>query len=79
MPTTSRVVLYVRAGCHLCAEARELVRAVAGPGVTEVDVDSDPELVRRYGEQVPVVAVDGRQVGFWRIDAGRLQAALDRC
>jgi glutaredoxin len=74
--TGRQVVLYVRAGCHLCAEARTVV-AAAAPAFVEVDVDDDPALVRRYGEAVPVVTVDGRQVGFWRIDPVRLRAALE--
>ena len=39
----TRVVLYGRAGCHLCDEAREVVRAVCaetGDGWTEVDIDA---------------------------------------
>ncbi|HWJ54363.1 MAG TPA: glutaredoxin family protein, partial [Propionibacteriaceae bacterium] len=39
-------------------------------------VDRDPELQRRYGEEVPVTFVDGRQHDFWRVDPDRLRAAL---
>ncbi|WP_149203996.1 glutaredoxin family protein [Actinotalea subterranea] len=76
---TERVVLYVRSGCHLCEEARGLVDEVAaeaGAGVAEVDIDTSPELVAKYGELVPVVTVDGVQQGFWRFDAARLRRAL---
>jgi Glutaredoxin-like domain (DUF836) len=79
-----RVVLYGRAGCHLCDEARGVVREVAaesGAGWVEVDVDvaaahDGGALQREYGEQVPVVTVDGVPRGFWRIDPGRLRKAL---
>lgn len=74
-----RVVLLGRAGCHLCDDARELVRAEAGrAGATwgEVDVDTDPALRDEYGDLVPVVQVDGVTVGYWRIDAARLRAGL---
>lgn len=79
-----RVVLYGRAGCHLCDEARAVVAAVAadaGARWIEIDVDAAAAadggaLQREYGEQVPVVLVDGVQRGFWRIDAGRVAAAL---
>ncbi|MDD9206130.1 glutaredoxin family protein, partial [Georgenia sp. 10Sc9-8] len=40
------------------------------------DVDTDPDLVDRYGELVPVVTVDGVQQGYWQIDAGRVRRAL---
>lgn len=74
-----RVRLYSRPGCHLCDEARIIVQQVceeAGETFEEVDIDADPELVRRFGEQVPVTFVDGEQHDFWRVDATRLRAAL---
>jgi hypothetical protein len=43
-----------------------------------VDVDGDPELLRRYTDQVPVTFVDGAQHDFWRVDPLRLRAALLR-
>jgi glutaredoxin len=74
-----RVVLLGRPGCHLCEEAREVVARVAGElGVAwaEQSVDDDPELLRRYAEQIPVTFVDGRRHDFWRVDERRLRAAL---
>ncbi len=75
----SRVTLIGRANCHLCDTAREVIRRVVqGTDVdwVELDVDADAELLRRYGEQVPVVLVDGAQHDFWRVDATRLRVAL---
>jgi hypothetical protein len=43
-----------------------------------VDITGDAELMRRYGEEIPVTFVDGRQHDFWRVDAARLRAALAR-
>lgn len=74
-----RVVVYTRAGCHLCAAAEALVAQVCAARdepYLRLDVDTDPALAARWGDQVPVVTVDGAVVGFWRIDAGRLVAAL---
>ncbi|MFV0252876.1 MAG: glutaredoxin family protein [Beutenbergiaceae bacterium] len=74
-----RVQLFGRAGCHLCDIARVVVGQEserAGVQWQEIDIDSDPDLQRRYGELVPVVLVDGEQIGYWRIDAGDLRAAL---
>jgi hypothetical protein len=74
-----RVVLLGRAGCHLCDEARVVVERVAaelGVGWEERSVDDDPELLRRYAEQIPVTFVDGRRHDFWRVDEARLRAAL---
>jgi glutaredoxin len=74
-----RVTLVGRAGCHLCDDAREVVRRVTGQlgvGWTEVSVDDDGTLLRRYGEEVPVVLVDGVRHAYWRVDAERLREAL---
>ena len=53
-----RVVLYTRAGCHLCDEARDLlIRHGLRP--ESVDIDADAELRERYDTCVPVVVIDG--------------------
>ena len=74
-----RVLVLTRPGCHLCEEAISVVESVVaetGDSYEERNVDRDPELLRRYSEQVPVIFVDGRQHDFWRVDPGRLRAAL---
>ena len=62
-PTRRAVVkLYTRPGCHLCDEAkREMAAADCADSyeLEEIDVDTDPELRRRYGWDIPVVTVDG--------------------
>jgi glutaredoxin len=60
------VVMYTRQGCHLCELAWEQLEAAARwfpLRLAAVDVDTDPELVARYGHEVPVVAING-QVRF---------------
>jgi hypothetical protein len=42
------------------------------------DVDADPELRAEYGEQVPVILIDGEEHGYWRVEEDRLRAALTR-
>jgi hypothetical protein len=73
---TARVTLLSRAGCHLCDDARDVVRRVVGEAFAELDVDGDPALAQRYGEEVPVVLVDGGQISYWTIEESRLRAAL---
>ena len=76
-----RVVVLTRAGCHLCDEAIAQVAAVCaetGDAYALIDIDGDPELQRRYTDQVPVTFVDGAQHDFWRVDPVRLKAALSR-
>ena len=79
MSAKPRITFYSRVGCHLCDDARAVVARVCadlGESFVEVDVDSDPDLEDRFGEEVPVTFVDGRQHDFWRVDEGRLRAAL---
>jgi hypothetical protein len=76
-----RVVVLTRQGCHLCDIAITQVAAVCaetGEAYAVLDVDGDPELQRRYTDQVPVTFVDGAQHDFWRVDPVRLKAALLR-
>jgi glutaredoxin len=77
--TAPRVTLYGKPGCHLCDDARAVVEAVCeelGQSFEEVSILDDPALVERFGEEIPVTFVDGRQISFWRIDAERLRTAL---
>jgi hypothetical protein len=55
-----RVVLYERDGCHLCEQARVLLDDMLGnDGYLRVDIETDDDLVMRYGFRIPVIAVDG--------------------
>jgi len=59
-PATRSVVLYERAGCHLCEQVGVLLDAMLGEGAYKrVDIDTDDALILRYGFRVPVVSVDG--------------------
>ncbi|MDQ3095522.1 MAG: glutaredoxin family protein [Actinomycetota bacterium] len=76
----ARVRLLSKPGCHLCDDARVVVASVCaelGETYDEVDITQESELLRRYGEQIPVTLVDGVQHDYWRVDASRLRHALD--
>jgi hypothetical protein len=75
MPGEPRLTLVTRPGCHLCEVAREAIARVAaatGERWVEVDVSGDLELERDYGDRVPVVLLDGREHGYWRVEEDRL-------
>jgi glutaredoxin len=74
-----RVVVLTRPGCHLCEEAVAVIARVCTETQNaweERDITADPELTRRYTNEVPVTFVDGAQHDFWRVDASRLRVAL---
>jgi glutaredoxin len=75
------VTLYGKPGCHLCDEARAVVKeALAGrkAELTEVDVTLDPVLERRYAERIPVLAVDGEELFQYFVDGHALAERLDK-
>ena len=57
------VTIYTRRGCHLCERAESIVaeaRAKIPFDLEIVDIDLSTELKEKYNEQVPVIAIDGR-------------------
>ena len=78
-----RLTLIGKPDCHLCDDAREVVRAVlaelpAGESVTleELSILDDAELNARYWDEIPVLMIDGAVHTIWRVDPARLRAAL---
>jgi glutaredoxin len=75
------LTVYGKPGCHLCDDARAAVRDVlAGREVRlrEVDVTLDPVLEHRYGERIPVVALDGEELFDYVVDPDVLRDRLDK-
>ena len=77
----TRLTLYGKPGCCLCDEARQIVgtlRERIAFDLNEVDVSLDPVLHRRYGERIPVVAIDGEDALELRIDPLALERLLGK-
>jgi glutaredoxin len=58
----AHVIIYSRPGCHLCDEARQAIEAARCPDeytIAEIDIESDPDLLRRYQYDIPVITIDG--------------------
>jgi len=72
-----RITLVTRSGCHLCEVAKETLDRIGEPW-TEVVLDGDLELEREYGDRVPVVLLDGKEHGYWRVEEQRLRRDLAR-
>ncbi len=75
--------IYSRPGCHLCDEMKATVRcaveSVPQPvSVEEINISSDAELERRYGQEIPVLMVDGRKAAKYRITEEELKRILSR-
>ena len=73
------VTLYTRAGCHLCDDAKRVIEAAAQQAefsLEVVDIDADPELRRRYTDEAPVIAIDGRKAFKYRVELKELLRRL---
>jgi glutaredoxin len=68
--------------CHLCDVAREIVETVVAElpedsvVVHEISIEDDPTLYALWWEKFPVVLIDDRLHGHWRVSADRLREAL---
>jgi glutaredoxin len=74
-----RVVLYSRAGCHLCDVARETIlaqRERLGFEFEEVDIEADEELELEYGIRIPVVEIDGEETFEITVDVARFARSV---
>ena len=69
--TPAHVTLYTREGCCLCDEAKRVLSTRARQAdfdYEELDIDGDPELLRRYNDEVPVIAINGVKAFKYRVE-----------
>jgi hypothetical protein len=75
------ITLYTRPGCHLCDEARDAIVALRSTmppfELREVNIEQDDDLLTRYLERIPVVAVDGETVSELEFDLAAREGLLD--
>jgi 4a-hydroxytetrahydrobiopterin dehydratase len=69
------VVLYTRKNCPLCDKAKDVLRG-AGLAPKEIDIDGDPDLRRRFTDDVPVIYIDGREAFRHRLTRDQLAPFL---
>ncbi len=57
-----RVIIYSRPGCHLCEEAKQAIQTAECSEeytLEEINIESDPELLRLYRYDIPVITIAG--------------------
>ena len=77
------LIVYSREECHLCQDMIHTLQSMQEQSVFEfkvVDVDSDPQLVSRYGERIPVLLAfkDGPEICHYHLDQTALDAYLSK-
>lgn len=74
------IVLYTKAGCHLCVEADALIHKVAERqplSLQKVDIEDDPAMYERFKYTIPVVEIDERVQLEWPFDEAMLRRTLE--
>lgn len=75
------ITIYSRHKCHLCDVALaelELLQEELDFDIEKIFIDGNPQLEREYGEQVPVILIDGKQHDFFRVDPARFRSSLGK-
>jgi len=76
-----RVTIMSRRECHLChvvARVAAQVQEDLAFQLTIVDVDNDEHLRREYGDRIPVVLLDDREILSGKVTGGELRTAIQR-
>jgi glutaredoxin len=76
---TTLIELYTRPGCHLCEDAKRVILAASSRfdlQLCERNVEDSAEMESNYGEEIPVIFINGRQVFKHRITAAQLEGYL---
>ena len=74
-----KVTVYSRSGCHLCEIAIDRIKSTMSELKFELDIkliDDDIKLQEEFGEQVPVILIEGKVHDYWRVDIERFEKAL---
>ena len=83
-----QLTLFTKPGCHLCEEAKSVVDSAINKfksehssenpiDLTEVNILEDQALLEKYGEEIPVLQINGATHAYWKIDSERLMLALN--
>ncbi|CAB5045670.1 unannotated protein [freshwater metagenome] len=75
------VTVFSRHGCHLCDVAMDQLESMRNELNFEIEkifIDGDSELEKLYGEQVPVIHIDGVHHDFFKVDPERFKASLEK-
>lgn len=75
------VSIYSRSNCHLCEVALSVLEEIRNEldfQITKILIDGKPELEEKYGEQVPVILINGQPHDFFRIDPERFRLAISK-
>ena len=73
------VNFYTRPGCHLCEEARlmlKLVQEDVSLEINEMNIEEDDALHEKYMLMIPVVEFEGEIIQYGQVDYATILEAL---
>jgi len=59
-------------------ESLESVKAELDFEIEKIYIDGDTELTNKYGEEVPVIHIDGLHHDMFRVDLERFRSSLEK-
>ncbi len=59
-------------------ESLESVKAELDFQIEKIYIDGDTELTNKYGEEVPVIHIDGKHHDMFRVDLERFRSYLEK-
>jgi len=75
------VTIYSRHGCHLCEVAEAKLTELKNELKFELEVkyiDGVIELEKLYGNEVPVIHIDGEHHDFYNVNPERFRSSLEK-
>jgi len=75
------VTVFGRHGCHLCDVATSVLEGMQAELNFEIEkiyIDGNIELEKLYGEQIPVIHIDGKHHDFFKVNPERFRLSLEK-
>jgi glutaredoxin len=75
------VTVFSRHGCHLCEDAVKTLEGMREELAFEIEIiyiDGDADLEKLYGNEVPVIHINGEHHDFYRVDPDRFRSSLEK-
>jgi glutaredoxin len=77
----TQITIYSRTGCHLCDDAQKILESMQKElnfDIEVIDIDESTELIKLFGDQVPVIHIDGLHHDFYKVDPDRFRSSLEK-
>ncbi len=77
----SQWIVYSKPDCSLCETMTQALSELLGERgnqVRVIDISTDPELERQYGQKIPALVIDGQLVCKYRLQPEKVERYLQK-